>query len=221
MGPRVRGDDVLHGLFGLLGLIVASLLGAAPAQAHPHVWITAKSEVVYTPDGSISGVRHAWTFDDMFSTYALQGVETKTKGVYSREQLAPLAQVNVESLKEFNFFTFAKADGKKEKFQEPVDYYLEYKDTSLTLHFTLPLKAPAKPKQLALEVYDPSYFIDFSFADKDPIKLVGAPAACQMKFERPNEASANAKRLSEDNFMSGDNSNYGAMYANKITVDCP
>jgi hypothetical protein len=42
-----------------------------------------------------------------------------------------------------------------------------------------------------------------------------------MKFERPNEASANAKRLSEDNFMSGDNSNYGAMYANKITVDCP
>ncbi|MGZ5989677.1 MAG: DUF1007 family protein, partial [Rhizomicrobium sp.] len=23
------------------------------------------------------------------------------------------------------------------------------------------------------------------------------------------------------NFMSGDNSNYGAMFANKITVDCP
>ena len=80
----------------------------------------------------------------MFSTYALQGIETKTKGVYSREELAPLAQVNVESLKEFAFFTFAKADGKKEKFQEPVDYFLEYKDAALTLHFTLPLKAPVK-----------------------------------------------------------------------------
>ena len=43
----------------------------------------------------------------------------------------------------------------------------------------------------------------------------------QLKFERPNEASANAKRLSENNFLNGDNSNYGAMYANKITVDCP
>jgi ABC-type uncharacterized transport system substrate-binding protein len=208
-------------LAACLTLIAALAVWAQPARAHPHVWVTSTSELVYGADGAITGVRHSWKFDDMFSTYALQGIETKTKGVYSREQLAPLAQVNVESLKEFNFFTFAKADGKKEKFQEPVDYYLEYKDTSLTLHFTLPLKAPAKPKQLALEVYDPSYFIDFSFADKDPIKLVGAPTTCQLKFERPNEASANAKRLSEDNFMSGDNSNYGAMYANKITVDCP
>jgi len=205
-------------LLAFLGLLV---LGAPAAQAHPHVWITASSQLLYAADGSITGVRHAWTFDDMFTTYALQGIETKTKGVYSREQLEPLAKVNIESLKEFAFFTFAKAEGKKEKFQEPVDYYLEYKDSSLTLHFTLPLKAPLKTKQLGLEVYDPSYFIDFSFAEKDPFKLVGAPAACQLKFERPNEASANAKRLSENNFMDGDNSNYGAMYANKVTVDCP
>ena len=94
-------------------LAAAIALGAAAAQAHPHVWITATSEVVYAPDGAITGVRHAWTFDDMFSTYALQGIETKTKGVYTREELAPLAQTNVESLKEFGFFTFAKADGKK------------------------------------------------------------------------------------------------------------
>ena len=59
--------------------------------------------MIYAPDGSITGVRHAWTFDDMFSTYALQGLETKTKGVYSREELAPLAQTNVESLKEFGY----------------------------------------------------------------------------------------------------------------------
>jgi ABC-type uncharacterized transport system substrate-binding protein len=196
-------------------------LGATTAQAHPHVWITARSELIYAPDGSISGVRHAWTFDDMFATYALQGIETKTKGVYSREELAPLAQTNVESLKEFAYFTFAKADGKKEKFLEPVDYYLDYDNTALTLHFTLPLKAPVKPKQLVLEVYDPSFFIDFSLADKNPVKLVGAPAACQMKFERPSDGSAGAQQLGEQNFLSGANANYGAMFANKITVDCP
>ena len=196
-------------------------LGATTAQAHPHVWITARSELIYAPDGSISGVRHAWTFDDMFATYALQGIETKTKGAYSREELAPLAQTNVESLKEFAYFTFAKADGKKEKFLEPVDYYLDYDNTALTLHFTLPLTAPVKPKQLVLEVYDPSFFIDFSLADKNPVKLVGAPAACQLKFERPSDGSANAQQLGEQNFLSGANANYGAMFANKITVDCP
>ena len=208
-------------LFGLLLLAAGITLGAATAEAHPHVWITAKSEVVYAPDGAISGVRHAWTFDDMFSTYALQGIETKTKGVYSREQLAPLAQTNVENLKEFGFFTFAKADGKKQKFAEPVDYYLEFRDDALTLHFMLPAKAPFKAKQTALEVFDPAFFIDFKFDEKDPIKLVGAPADCKLQFQRPNDGTANAQRLNENNFANGDNSNYGAMYANKILVDCP
>ena len=211
----------LRRLLGLLLLAGALALGAGSAQAHPHVWITATSELVYAPDGSLTGVRHAWTFDDMFSTYALQGIETKTKGVYSREELAPLAQTNVESLKEFNFFTFAKADGKKAKFQEPVDYYLEYRDGLLTLYFTLPLKTPVKAKELSLEVFDPSFFIDFKLADKDPVKLVGAPAACRMTLQRPNDGAANAQKLDEQTFMGGDNSNYGAMFANKITVQCP
>jgi ABC-type uncharacterized transport system substrate-binding protein len=208
-------------LLGLLLLAGVLASGAREAQAHPHVWITASSELIYAPDGSISGVRHAWTFDDMFSTYALQGLETKTKGVYSREELAPLAQTNVESLKEFAYFTFAKAEGKKEKFLEPVDYFLDYKDAALTLHFTLPLKNPVKTRALALEVFDPSYFIDFKFEDKDAVRLVGAPAGCQMKFQRPTDGTADAQKLNEQNFASGDNSNYGAMFANKITVECP
>jgi ABC-type uncharacterized transport system substrate-binding protein len=206
---------------GLLLLTGALALGATVAEAHPHVWITATSELIYAPDGSISGVRDAWTFDDMFSTYALQGIETKTEGVYSHEELAPLAQTNVESLKEFGYFTFAKADGKKEKFQEPVDYFLEVKDGLLILHFTLPLKTPVKPKELTMEVFDPSFFVDFKFADKDPVRLVGAPAACQISFQRPNDGTANAQTLGEQTFMNGDNSNFGALFANKITVICP
>ncbi|HEX7922758.1 MAG TPA: DUF1007 family protein, partial [Bradyrhizobium sp.] len=79
-------------LIGWLALAVSVVLGTAAAEAHPHVWIVAKSELIYAPDGTITGVRHAWTFDDMFSTYALQGIETKVKGAYSREELAPLAQ---------------------------------------------------------------------------------------------------------------------------------
>jgi ABC-type uncharacterized transport system substrate-binding protein len=211
-------SGAMRGWWGRLLLAGALVLGASAAHAHPHVWITATSELIYAPDGSVTGVRHAWAFDDMFTTYALQGIETKTKGVYSREELSSLAQTNVESLKEFAYFTFAKADGRKEKFQEPVDYFLEYKNATLILHFTLPLKAPVKPKELELEVFDPEFFIDFQFADKNPFKLVGAPAACQMKFQRPNDGSANAQKLDEQNIAG---TNYGAMFANKMTVDCP
>ena len=50
----------------------------------------------------------------------------------------------------------------------------------LTLHFTLPLKAPVKAKASSIEVFDRDYFVDFSFAEKDPVKLVGAPAQCKL-----------------------------------------
>ncbi|QPF91144.1 DUF1007 family protein [Bradyrhizobium commune] len=212
MGMRV--------LLGLL-LAVVMMLASGASSAHPHVWITATSELLYAEDGSITGVRHAWTFDDMFSAYAVQGLEAKKKGAYTREELGSLAQTNVESLKEYAYFTFARADGKKERFNEPIDYFLDYKDTVLTLHFTLPLKTPVKPKQLVLEVFDRSFFIDFQMAKDNPVKLVGAPVGCQMKLDRPSDGTATAQKLNEQTFMDGPNANFGMMFANKITVDCP
>lgn len=215
----------LRRLIRYLCIAVALAVNAGAAQAHPHVWITAKSELIYAPDGTITGVRHAWTFDDMFSTYALQGIESKTKGVYTRDELKPLAQTNVESLKEYAFFTFAKigpmGNQKKEKFNDPVDYYLEYKNSALTLHFTLPFKTPFKSPTLMVEVFDPSYFIDFQLSENDPVSLVGAPATCKLAIQRPTDGSAQAQTMNEQTFLNGDNSNYGAMFANKITVECP
>ena len=51
--------------------------------------------------------------------------------------------------------------------------------------------------------------------------LVGAPASCKLTVQRPTDGSAQAQKLNEDTFLNGDNSNYGAMFANKIMVDCP
>ena len=56
---------------------VLALFATTAVQAHPHVWVTMKSELLYAPDGTVTGVRHAWTFDDMFSTFATQGLESK------------------------------------------------------------------------------------------------------------------------------------------------
>ena len=48
---------------------------ASAARAHPHVYVTMKSEIVYDGEGRMTGIRHHWTFDDMFSSYATQGLE--------------------------------------------------------------------------------------------------------------------------------------------------
>jgi len=211
----------------LLRIFIALALGAfaTAAQAHPHVWVTFKSEIVYAPDGTVTGVRHAWAFDDMFSTFATQGIESKVKGQFSREELAPLAEVNVTSLKEFDYFTYVTADGKKVELVDPSqgDYWLDFKDSVLTLNFTLPLKQPVKARDLQIEVYDPSIFVDFAFEKKDPVALAGAPSGCKLKTELPRELTfAEGKALSQ---IPADQKNtamaFGAQLANKIQVKCP
>jgi ABC-type uncharacterized transport system substrate-binding protein len=192
------------------------LAGAGTAAAHPHVFVTMTSELVYNPDGTVKAIKHAWTFDDMFSVFATQGMESKKKGEFTREELAPLAKTNVESLKDFDYFTIAKANGRAAALAEPAsDYYLEFKNQVLTLHFTLPFKTPVKAQELAIEVYDPSYFVDFAFGEKDPVKAVGAPAQCRVSVSRPGGGGVSSEAAPTDP------SNWGALYASKILVKCP
>jgi ABC-type uncharacterized transport system substrate-binding protein len=200
-----------------------TLVVAVPAWAHPHVWVTMRTELVYAPDGKITGIRHAWSFDDMFSTFATQGLESKEKGKFTREELAPLAKVNVESLKEFDYFTYATADGKKAELAEPApEYWLDYANEVLTLNFTLPFKKPVSVKELKVEIYDPTIFVDFSFAKEKPAQLVGAPK-CKLDVVLPREMTfAEGKKLSE---IPADQPNttmaWGAQFASRLLVHCP
>jgi ABC-type uncharacterized transport system substrate-binding protein len=205
--------------------LLSSLLVTPAALAHPHVYVTARSEMLYRDDGAIVGIRYAWAFDDLFSTYALQGIAQKTLGTYTRGELSHLAQLNVEALKEHGYFTFAKAandeSSNNERFADPVDYFFEYNDGSLVLHFTLPFSSAIKTKSLSIEIYDPTYFVDFGLDLNDPVKLVSAPAGCTMTFQRAADGSANALALGETAFTSGANAGYGRMFANKIRLTCP
>ena len=124
----------------------------------------------------------------MFSAFATQGIDSKQRGVFTRAELEPLAKTNVESLKDFDYFTVARINGKKVDFLDPPSgYYLDYKDQILTLHFTLPLKTPMKAQDVQIEISDPSYFVDFSFEKDNAVALVGAPAGCKLQVARPEE----------------------------------
>jgi ABC-type uncharacterized transport system substrate-binding protein len=211
-------------LFVFLALAFTAQTFTGVARAHPHVWVTMKSEVVYAPDGTATGIRHAWSFDDMFSAFATQGLDSKEKGKFTREELAPLAKVNIESLKEYDYFTYAMADGKKAEMTDPLpDYWLDYKDQVLTLHFTVPFKTPVKAKLLKVDIYDPTIFVDFSFDKKTPVQLAGPPAGCRLDVALPREMTfAEGKALSQ---IPADEPNttmaFGAQFANKILVNCP
>ena len=215
-----------HAIDALLfvAALVAGCMFAGAARAHPHDWVTMVSEVLYAPDGSATGLRQAWTFDDMFSAFAVTGIGGKTKGQFTREELQPLAKLNVDSLKDYDYFTYARIDGKRLKnaFVDPIDYWLTYdpKATTLTLHFTLPFKQPVKAKVLRIDVYDPEFFIDFGFAKNQAAKLVGAPPQCALWTEKPPDPNFQPSNLDKSFVPSEAFVGMGMDFANKIMVEC-
>jgi ABC-type uncharacterized transport system substrate-binding protein len=208
-------------------LLSVLLVGAAvaPALAHPHVFVTSRSEIVYGSDGTVAGVRQAWTFDDMFSSFATQGLDANADGTLSREELQPLAQTNVESLGEYDYFTYAKLGGTKLLFKPPTGYWLEHKDKALILHFFLPLNAPQTQgrKPLAVEIYDPSYFVAFAMPEESPVVLAGAPA-CVVDVRRAKSldtAQQNAAATLDQGAFDAVATGFGAQFANVAVVNCP
>jgi ABC-type uncharacterized transport system substrate-binding protein len=206
--------------------LVAWLALAAPALAHPHVWVTAKAELVYGPDGKVTAVRHSWTFDQAYSAFVTQGLDTDNDGKLTPDELQDLAKTNTESLAEFEFFTHLKANGAKQAFGAARDYGMTFENEQITLHFELPLKAPPQSaKTLSLEVYDPSYFVAFELAEtEEPVRLTGAPTGCAVTLTKPKPVDASRQQqLSEAFFqaLTSSSSAYGAGFASRAIVACP
>lgn len=212
----------------LVAIAAAMCVASFAARAHPHVWVSSKTEIVHDTQGRVTGFRHHWTFDEIFSAFAAQGMDKNGDGKFNREELAALAKENIESLSEFDFFTFAKVAGKPVSLNEPKDgYYLSHEGGQLTLHFTLPLKTPldARKEQLKFAIYDPTYFVAFSYAKDAPAILASnAPRGCRVAMEKPKPASAKETRLSDlsEAFFDelGEGSDFGAQFAPDILISC-
>ncbi len=205
-------------------LALLSAVWVSPAVAHPHVWVTAKAEVIYDSAGKVSGVRHAWAFDKAYSAFVTQGLDQNGDGKLTTEELKDLAKENTESLVEFEYFTSLKANGKKQDFAAPRDYGMAYADEAVTLSFFLPLKSPTVTKTMALEIYDPTFFVSFALADgDDAVKLASAPQGCATNISRPKPVeTAQQQSMSESFFETlTAASGFGAQYANRAIIACP
>jgi ABC-type uncharacterized transport system substrate-binding protein len=213
---RMQKNRLIEGLLVALAVV----LFAPPARAHPHVWVTVESTLLYE-HGAFVGVKHKWTFDEFYSAMAVEGLDTNKDGKYSREELAELAKVNVTSLKDFGYFTFPMVAGQAVKVSDPTDYWLEHKDGILSLHFTVPFANPVLPeaKGFTFAVYDPSFFIAFDLAKTEhPVRIgEGAPKTCTLRIGVPERDAKDVSALGESlSAMAG----MGVSVAKTALVEC-
>lgn len=197
----------------LVGGSLAGLAALAPdaAKAHPHVLIEAALTVL-GDNGAFTGVQHRWTFDEFYTSTAIEGLDANNDGVYDREELAELAKVNIEGLKEFNYFVAGKLGDRELKFGDVKEYWLEHKNGLLTLVFTLafdkpiPSNAPdlQAPNEFRLAVGDPTFFIAFEWAKSNAAMLgQGTSASCKIGIGSPSNEPAGAPDKSDEETLRG------------------
>ena len=212
----------------VLALIAFGLLFQQPAAAHPHVWIDAKSDLVFDAQGRVVAIDHDWTLDEMYTEAAVDGLDTDGDGTYSPTELEPLTKENIDSLKEFFYFTNMKVDGKKVAFKDPTDARQRWFKKRLILHFQLPLQQPLDPRttKIVYRVYDPSFFIDVEFAGKESISAVGSmPAGCHMELQEPvsDQQTNDTKTMLASkgvDWQAPPEEDFGVMFAQPIAVVC-
>lgn len=204
-----------------LALAAGLLAAASSARAHPHVWVTVETTIVYDK-GTVTGLKQKWSFDEMYTAMAIQGLDANKDGVYDRKELEELAKVNMDGLKEFEYFTFGKLAAQALKFKTPDAYWLEHAKDVLSLHFMLPLEQPvlAEAKGLAFAVYDPSFFIAFEMAKEKPVSVSeGAPKGCGVRLAAP-EKDVDTQKLGEAFFNSLGSQSFGLSVSRSIEVEC-
>jgi ABC-type uncharacterized transport system substrate-binding protein len=175
----------------LIAGIVALLAKPCATWAHPHVFVDGKTEIIFDAKKRISAIRNVWRFDEGYSAFATVGLDQNGDGKLSRKELAPLAKVNVDSLMEYAYFTYLSIDKTQIAFNLPTDYFLTEDKGRLTLYFTLPLAQPAAAADsTVLEIFDPEYFIAFSFPKTGSVSLANAPPGCSAVFHPPHVLDA-------------------------------
>jgi ABC-type uncharacterized transport system substrate-binding protein len=211
---------------GAVGL--ALVLGAAPAGAHPHIWVTMSSDIVFGSDGRITGINVDWTFDDAYAKLALDGLDTNGDGVYSQDELAPLTEQNLAALKDYDYFTVPRLDGVKQPIGDATDYGQVWSNNKLELYFHVPLKTPVDPTrgQFMLKIYDPDFFVAMDYVKNEPVAAVGPmPSRCHIEVKPvPTDAELDQTRAmlatKPRDWKPENNEDFGALFAQPVLVVC-
>jgi ABC-type uncharacterized transport system substrate-binding protein len=209
-------------------IFALSILGATSASAHPHLWATMRTAFVTNEAGLVKAVGIEWTFDETYTQYALEGLDTDNDGTFSDAEIKPLTDENIKSLAESQYFTYLKQNGTALTFGPVTEYNQALNADKLTLSFIVPLATPADPKtgELDLKVYDPDFFIAFDYVQDTPTRLQGTLAqGCAMELKplpTAEELDATRSMLADkpQDWKPEQPTDFGSMFAQSLIAKC-
>ncbi len=174
----------------LRGIVVAAALalGVGTAVAHPHIWIDAKARITFNDAGELVGIHNTWTFDEAFSVWQTQGLDTNGDGVTSSEEMQELADENVRGLADYGFYTLVGEGDESLPLASMDNGRFDFADGRSTLNFGVEPQGPYRIKRrLEVAIADPEFYVAITFASLADVTLENAPAGCTLGMDPPRE----------------------------------
>jgi len=179
--------------FSALAAVLAHALAlwAVPAQAHPHVWVTGASTLVFEND-LLSRITMRWQFDAFFSQVLTGDFDTDKDGKLNAEETEAMKQQVFTSLRDYGYFTHLRVNDAQTVFDRVENFSTATDKGELIYIFDLVLPKPVdlRAATASFSVYDPSIYVDIVLGGDKPLTLQGIDAdKCNWSFASGEEIS--------------------------------
>lgn len=207
-------------------LFLVALQPVISAQAHPHVFADAQVQIVGDGSGKIVALRNIWQMDELFSSTVLVQFDQNSNGKFDPEELDKVAQTVGQSIAEYSFYTFLRADDTAVPLSPPTEMGADFRDGRLLLFFEMRLPTPldATTHKVVVSNFDESFYVAFDYADADSFVLNDMPKSCRKSLVIPDEEEAAQKWAQQLGPPAADQPADGVDYvkilAGRVELDC-
>lgn len=219
---RTAGREGLR-TWVICGLLAsANLVGSTTAWAHPHSFIDLNTTFV-AENQRLTGLKMVWTMDEITSADLLYDAENAQADSEIWKKLAAEVMANVLGQ---HYFTEVYRDEKPVKYINlPSEYNLSRKGHQAVLEFVLPFAEPQPltGKPFVISTYDPSYFVDMTYADGAALNLSESMKEnCKVTLYTPApNATLQTYALSLDKSDAPpEDMELGQQFAQRVTLQC-
>lgn len=200
---------------------VCAAFSAAPAAAHPHVFVDGEVGFVLDSEGRVSAVRIVWLFDPFYSLLLLGEFGLDPAAAPDAAGLAALAGLRDEWARDFGGDGVVSVDGAPVPLADATAVSAAVEDGRIRLSFERALTMPPDPRagRVDAALYDPSFFVAYTLTGAH-VAAAGCSAAV-----RPFDADAELDALRGTLFTLGPDEtpsdpDVGRLFADKAALTC-
>jgi ABC-type uncharacterized transport system substrate-binding protein len=193
----------VRSLLLVCSVCIALGLVAFPAWSHPHVFVSGSAKAAFDAKG-LAGFHVQWVFDEMFSSSVILDFDRDGNGRFDPGEAASMQKDFFMPLREFDYFTHIKIDGKPFRVSYVTGFTPDIRDGMLVCLFFAPCHVPAGGsfREVKLSLYDQSYYHSVTL-ERNPVTY---------ENNRTYEVSHRVAKNRDEAYY------YGQVYPDEITL---